>query len=412
MGGCSTHNGCSQSVGWAGDYDAWAAAGLTGWSASEFGVHLDSAAQRMRIRRYRDEEIQPFQLAFMAASAVAGLPRAADLDDLEGRAGVDVTPVNIVDGIRWNASFGYLDPVRHNGFLTVCASTRAVRIVLRGPRAVGVEVLRDGRVHQIACDHVVVASGTYGTPELLLRSGVGPAADLSALGITVNADLPGVGRNLHDHPSVTLEFDATSELVTRLDSFRSATGWLPEEQCVAKARSSVADGPYDLHFYPWVEPRADSPYGWIVVLPAALLTPRSRGSVTLDPQDPMGASVLDHRFLSHPDDVVALADGLALLSELADGAELSPLLGRRRNPREDGEDTDSFIRRTHSHYWHPAGTAAMGLDPARAVTGPTGSVHGIDGLTVADASLFPSVPRATPALPVVALGELIAAAMP
>ena len=285
VGGCSTHNGCSQSVGWAGDYDGWAAAGLTGWSAAEFGGHLASASERMRITRYPDDQVQPLQRAFLAASTALGLPRRADLDDVHGGAGVDVTPVNIVDGSRWNAAFGYLDQVRASPLLTVAADTCVVRVLLQSGRVVGVEMVRGGRPHIVACGHVVLAAGAYGTPEVLLRSGIGAADELTRLGIGVAADLPGVGRNLHDHPTLALEFDATAELVARLEEFRTATGWLPEEQCIAKVASSVSDGPYDLHVFPWVEPRADSPHGWVVVLPVGLLTPRSRGSLCLAPGD-------------------------------------------------------------------------------------------------------------------------------
>ena len=412
IGGCSTHNGCSQSVGWVGDYDAWAAAGLTGWSAAEFRRHLNAASERMRVTRYSDDQVQPLQRAFIAASVAAGLPRRDDLDDLDGAAGVDVAPVNIVDGQRWNAAFAYLDPVRASPRATVSALTTVSRVLVEAGRVTGVEVIRDGQVHRVGCGLVVLSAGVYGTPEVLLRSGIGDSEELRSHGVDVISHLPGVGRNLHDHPMVSLEFDASAELVGLLESFRATTGWLPEEQSVAKASSSVASGPFDLHLYPWVEPRADSPHGWAVVLPAALLTPRSRGSLTLDRSDPMAASTPDHRHLSDPHDVVALSDGLDLLAGLAADPSLAPLLGRRLNPQKPNEGREAWVRRTHSHYWHPAGTAAMGLDPAHAVTAPTGRVHGIDGLVVADASLFPSVPRSTPALPVVALGELVASAIP
>jgi len=204
VGGCSTHNGCSQSVGWAGDYDGWAVAGLTGWSAAELGRHLAAASERMRITRYSDEQVQPLQQAFMEASIGLGLPRRADLDDVQGGAGVDVTPVNIVDGLRWNAAFGYLDPVRESPLLTVLPDSPVVRVLLRGRRVVGVELLRQGRLHTVACAQVVLAAGTYGTPEVLLRSGVGAGDELGRLGVAVHANLPGVGQNLHDHPTVAL----------------------------------------------------------------------------------------------------------------------------------------------------------------------------------------------------------------
>lgn len=409
VGGCSAHNGCSQTVGWAGDYDAWAASGLSGWGAQEFSTHLRTASERMRIRRYRDDEVQPFHRAFVAASVAAGLPQRADLDRLDGKPGVDIAPINIVDGNRWNAAFAYLDPVRHLPEFTITDVALVSRVLVDSGRVVGVEYIREGESHLVECGHVVLASGAYGTPEVLLRSGIGPADELTTLGITVQADLPGVGRNLHDHPTVAYEFDASAELVRRLDAFGSTAGWVPEEQSIAKAASSVADGPFDLHIYPWVEPRADSLHGWAVVLPVGLLTPRSRGSLRLRSNDPLSLSSPDHRYLSDPSDVVALSDGITLLDSLVADADFAQLLGRRRNPPEVGESRTDWMRRTHTHYWHPAGTTAMGIDPRTAVTHANGAVHGVTGLTVADASLFPAIPRATPALPVVAAAELIAA---
>ena len=115
MGGCSTHNGCTQSWGWSGDYDRWAASGLAGWAADDLRPHFDAATERMRVHRFAESEVQPFHRAFVDACEAEGIPRVADLDSLDGGIGVDVSPVNIVDGVRWNASFAYIDPVRERG---------------------------------------------------------------------------------------------------------------------------------------------------------------------------------------------------------------------------------------------------------------------------------------------------------
>ncbi len=399
IGGCSTHNGCSQSRGWAGDYDRW---GLAGWSADELAPLFDIATERMRIRRYDDAEVQPFQRAFVDACVASGIPARADLDDLHGVVGVDVSPVNIVDGSRWNAAFAYLDPVREGGYLTIRDGVHVQRVVIEAGRVLGVEVVANGTVEVIACGEVVVCAGTYGTPELLMRSGVGSVDDVRAVGVDLQVELAGVGGNLHDHPALTMEFNASHELVRELDAFRAQHGWLPEEQALAKVATSMCDGPYDVHLYPWVEPRDDAPFGWIVVMPVSLVTPRSRGRLEL------GAARVEpnHGYLSHPDDRVALADGLVMAADLC--AALSPMLGERRNPRESDESLDDWMRRTHSHYWHPAGTAAMGAVEAGGVCDADGRVHGVSGLRVADASLFPQIPRSTPALPVVVVGERIA----
>lgn len=408
MGGCSTHNGCTQSWGWSGDYDRWAAAGLDGWSAADLRAHFDSATERMRVGRYDDSDVQPFHRAFVDACQADGIPRSADLDGLDGGVGVDVSPINIVDGARWNASFAYVDPVREHGHLEIWPITTVLRIVIDSGRVTGVELLRDGAVTVVNCDQVVLCAGAYGTPEILMRSGVGRLEDLADVGAGVQVELPGVGDNLHDHPAVTVEFDASAHLVAQLDAFRVEHGWLPEEQALAKVASASSDGPFDLHIYPWVEPRPDSPTGWAVVVPVALLTPASRGRLRV-PRD--GGVVPDHAYLAAPSDRAALADGLAMAQRLCATDTLAPLLGTRRNPQRSDEDIESWMVRTHSHYWHPAGTAAMGLPEHGGVCDADGRVHGVVGLRVADASIFPEVPRATPALPVVVVGERIAASI-
>jgi choline dehydrogenase len=410
LGGCSTHNGCTQSWGWSGDYDRWAASGLAGWSAADLRPHFATASERMRVRRYADDEVQPLQEAFVAACESEGIPRRADLDDLDGGVGVDVSPVNVVDGVRWNASFGYVAPVRLSGHLEVWDDAVVQRVVIESGRVTGVVVERHGEVIVVPCGDVVLCAGAYGTPEVLVRSGIGSVSDVTAAGAELLVELVGVGANLHDHPAVTLEFDASALLVARLDAFRAEHGFLPEEQALAKIASGTSEGPYDLHLYPWIEPRPDSPTGWSVVVPVGLLTPRSRGRLVVN--GPAVPSTPDHGYLGSAVDRAALADGLEVATRLCRGDSLAPLLGVRRNPLHDGESLDDWMRRTHSHYWHSAGTARMGAADARGVCDADGRVHGVDGLRVADASLFPEVPRATPALPVVVVGERIAASIP
>jgi choline dehydrogenase len=408
MGGCSTHNGCTQSWGWSGDYDRWAANGLAGWAAADLRPHFEAATERMRVNRFAESEVQPFHRAFVEACEAAGIPRSADLDTLDGGIGVDVSPVNIVDGVRWNASFAYIDPVRERGHLEIWQHTTVLRVIVNAGCVTGVEVLRDNAVTTVSCDNVVLCAGAYGTPEILMRSGVGRGEDLASLGVDMQVELPGVGDNLHDHPAITLEFDASACLVAQLDAFRYEHGWLPEEQSLAKVSSSSSQGPFDLHIYPWVEPRPDSLTGWAAIIPVSLLTPASRGRLRVGLN---GGVTPDHAYLAAPSDRAAMADGLATAQRLSAGDQLAPLLGTRLNPQQPDEGIDSWMIRTHSHYWHPAGTAAMGPADRGGVCDADGRVHGVVGLTLADASIFPEVPRSTPALPVVVVGERIAASM-
>ena len=260
-------------------------------------------------------------------------------------------------------------------------------------------------------DLVVVAGGTYGSPELLLRSGIGPAEELWNLGLDIVADVPGVGRNLHDHPGFELYFEPSAELERRTTAFRATGKPVPDEQAFAKvATSRAVDGVFDTHLFPEV-----AMDGRLAIF-TALLTPRSRGALTLRSDDPFVAPLIDHAYLQDPDghDLAALTEGVELARGFAGNAAMKSLLRREVEPGLDlkGAELADAVRAGVIHYWHPVGTCAMGGpdDPA-AVTDADGRVRGVEGLVVADASLMPTTVRATTNLPTVVIGERIAASL-
>jgi choline dehydrogenase len=410
IGGCSAHNGCAQLPGWRGDYDAWAASGCPGWSGEELRPWFARSVERLRIRRFSPDEIQPFQRGFLDAAVAAGVRLTDDLDDVDGETGCGAEPVNVVDGIRWNTAFAYLDPVRDRRELAIVADAAVHRVLIVGGRVVGVRATVAGESRELRADLVVLSAGAYGTPEILLRSGIGPAADLREQGLEVHADLPAVGANLHDHPAAQLEFGGTEWLGEELELF-ARTYWLPEEQTLAKIASPMADGPFDLHVYPWVEPDEAQLSGWRCVVPVGLLTPKSRGRLRLRSADPAVRADVDHAYLTEAADVGALAHGVRWALQVVRQPEIAAYLGSplRFPPDLHDDALDAWIRSTHAHIWHPAGTCRMGPDPAQgAVVDAQGRVHGVAGLRVADASVFPYLPRATPALPVAVIGERVA----
>jgi choline dehydrogenase len=270
-------------------------------------------------------------------------------------------------------------------------------VVVEGGRATCVVVGSES----IHADLVVVAGGAYCSPAVLLRSGIGPAGELRALGIDVVADLP-VGENLHDQPFSLLRWEGSPEL-ERAMAAAAAERWTPDEQVMAKAASSADPAVFDLHFMPF-SPTEDGERRWCAGV--AALLPRSRGRVWLRDRDPAVLPGVDHRFLSDPDghDVAVLAEGVAMLRELAAVPELARLLGREVDPGP--VDVPSHLRANPDNYWHPVGTCAMGP-----VTDVRGRVHGVEGLLVADASLMPVVPRATTHMPTTVIGERIAASL-
>jgi choline dehydrogenase len=336
------------------------------------------------------------------------VPRTDDLDDLDGGVGCAVEPMNVVDGVRWNAAFAYLDPVRPR--VEIRGDALVDRVLIERGRAVGVRTVVGGRQRDVRSGAVVLAAGVYGTPEILLRSGVGSPEDLRWLGIGPVIDLRGVGANLHDQPAVELRFAGTDRLRRDLEAF-AAERWLPEEQALAKVASPFCEGPYDLHVYPWVEPDVHAASGWRCVIPVALLTPRARGRLRLTSADADRLGEPDHAYLADPADVPPLVAGVRWAMSVAGAEPLARYLGEALDtlPDDDGA-LGAWIRSHHVHYWHPGGSCRMGSarDPS-SVVDPDGRVHGVEGLWVADGSIFPEMPRGTPALPTVVVGEHLAA---
>ena len=264
IGGCSAHNGCAAIWGSRVDYDALAAMGLEGWGTSDLLPLFIESSARMRVHHYRPEEVTPFHQAVLEAAVQAGIPLSENLNDLDEDEGIAPSPVNISSGIRWNSAFAYLDPVRGQENLTVIGNATVDRLLIDGDRVTGVRYLTDDGPRDVAAGRVVVSGGTYGSPAVLLRSGIGDPDNLRALGIEPTLPLRGVGRNLHDHPSVRLVYSGTPELIERMTAF-AARQWMPEEQSIAKLRSPLYpknERGFDLHLYPVGGPNAASVTGW------------------------------------------------------------------------------------------------------------------------------------------------------
>jgi choline dehydrogenase len=415
VGGCSAHNAGAVVFGSRADYDGWAAAGNPGWSARELAPLFAAAWEQLRVRRVELGELTPFQRACMDAIAASGIPAVEDFNDLDEVAGVAPFPVNIDGTIRINSAFGYVDPVRDR--LAVAGQAPVERVLVRGGRAVGVAV-RDGqRLVEISASRVVLSAGAYGSPAILLRSGIGPAGELSAIGVRPVLDRPGVGRNLHDQPCLNVDYEGSDELTTRMER-HSEAGWQPHEQVIAKFPSADCRQGFDLHIYPvggsWTDGSTRN-WGW--TLGVACLTPVSRGHVRLTGPGLRDKLVIDHRYLSDPDgcDRRRLAEGVERVREVAATPELRKLLGAevRPGPEISGRAAiERFIDNTAVHYYHPVGTCKMGpSDDPDAVVDADGRVHGIDGLYVADASLMPAVTSGNTNMPTAVIGERIARAL-
>jgi len=411
IGGCSAHNSGAVVFGNRSDYDGWAAAGNPGWSARELLPLFAAAWEQLRVRRVGLDELTPFQRACRDAIEANGIPAVDDFNDLDENAGVAPFPVNIEGTTRVNSAFAYVDPVRDR--LTVAGETMVERVLVRAGRAAGVAV-RDGqRLVEIAASRVVLSAGAYGSPALLLRSGIGPADELAAVGVGPVLDLPGVGRNLHDQTCAEVWYEGSGELAATMERHRAATGWRPNEQVIAKFPSAACQQGFDMHLYP-VGGRSQDSSTWFWFLGAACLTPLSRGSVRLTGPDSGDRLLIDHRYLSDPGgyDRARLVEGVERVREIAGAPELRRLLGRERSPGPGvtgRQAVERFVDQAAVHYYHPAGSCKMGPagDPD-AVVDAGGRVHGIEGLYVADASIMPAVISGNTNMPTAVIGEKIA----
>ena len=407
IGGCSSHNGCAAIWGSAVDYDDWVSAGNPGWSSDELVPLFELAMKRMSVMSYADEEITPFHRAALEAAPAIGIPRDVNLNDLHQDVGIAPFPLNVVDGVRFNSAFAFIDPVRESPNLTVIADALVDRVRIDGDRVAGLTAFTPDGALEVRSERVVLAGGTYGTPPILMRSGIGPAGILREAGIEPVHDRSGVGANLHDHPAVVLSFEGSEDLERVVREFMSRRS-CPEEQTIAKARSPYCEKAFDLHLCPIGGADPETPGGFRWTIMVAGMDPTSRGQMRLTSSDPDATPLIDHGYLSdeHGHDMRVLAAGVDLARELASTAPFGDLVGAElTTAAPDALAPEELIERGSVHYYHPVGTCKMGppTDDA-AVVDHTGQVHGIAGLYVADCSVMPVIPRANTNIPAAVVG--------
>jgi choline dehydrogenase len=310
-------------------------------------------------------------------------------------------PKNVAGGVRMNAAFTYLAPVRDRPNLDIIADVLIERVVVEDGRAAGVQAA-DGR--EFHGRQVILCGGAFGSPAILLRSGIGPDAELRRHGIAVVADRPGVGESLFDHP-----------LVNGLMECAIASGLEPEAPTFTpigmKVRSRQTVEEIDLHVYQGQSFDAARD-AWTFWFSISLQDAFSRGRVRLTSADPNATLDIDHAHLTDPADLDALCDGVELVNRLVAtpplAAAVEPLPGRAL-PWRDRDDLRSQVQANAATTFHPCGTCRMGPEAdSAAVVDHEGRVHGIAGLRVADASIFPTIPRANLHCTIVAVAEKLA----
>jgi choline dehydrogenase len=413
LGGCSAINGAAVVHGSRLDYDGWAAAGNPGWTADELAPIFESAWRHMQVARVTRDDLTPFQAHSLDALAADGIPSVADLNDLDDNCGAAPFPTNTdIGGVRINSAFGYVDPMRDRPNLTVVGNAPAERVRLRNGQVEAVVVRYGDAEVEIATPIVVASGGAYGSPALLLRSGIGPRSQLDGRGVPSLHDLPGVGQNLHDQPTVQVDYAGTAELTQQMRSFLH-TGRRRDEQVIAKFPSSSCSEGFDLHIFPIGGPRDDPDFEGrdaAFTMGGAVLSPLSRGSVSISGPRLDDQLLIDHGYLTDPEgrDLARLAEVVQRIRAVAARPPLRSLLGAEVYPGSEhtGSGLSDLIASTVVHYYHPAGSCKMGppSDPL-AVVDHHGAVHGVGGLFVADASIMPSVVSGNTNMPTIVIGE-------
>jgi choline dehydrogenase len=417
VGGTTTVNGCVWLRGSAADYDEWRDLGNPGWGFADLLPYFQRAESDpeggplagrdgpVPVFREPMADLTAVDRAFIAAAESIGIPFATDLNaPPEQQPGVGSVPKNIADGIRMNGAFTYLTPARSRPNLTIRANTTIDRVLVERGRATGVRAT-DGTI--VEADRVLLSAGTYGSPAILLRSGIGPARQLSDIGIVVHADLPGVGENLQEHPLV-----APDRQAPRLIQAQHSPPSRSFAPVIAKAQSRHAGNDIDLHIY--MGQNYDEIAGaWFFWISASLQHARSLGRLRLTSANPDASLTIDHAFFSDPQDLDALCDGVELIERITAAAPMRDVLKpvmETQPPWGQPADLPRWIRQRFATTYHPTSTCRMGpaTDPM-AVVNHRGRVHDIEGLRVIDASIFPTCPRANVHFTIVAAAEKLAA---
>ena len=439
LGGTGSMNGMVYHRGHPRDYEDWARQGLPSWgwaqvlpyfTRSEHNLDYPASTYHGRTGALHVSYVRrPNAMTHTYIEAVRSLGFAL-CEDFAGPnpEGVGPRQATIDRGRRVSTATAFLEPALARKNLAVFKNTRVRRVVFEGRRAVGVEagLGASGSVSLTADREVILSTGAIHTPQLLLCSGVGDAAQLAEFGIATVAHLPGVGSNLHDHPAAPVRVHTSSTETHGLSAGTALRSiWNALEYVAARSGplasnvfESVAflrtapdlDRPdFQFVFQPANPPPPDSwiPRGHGYGISPVLLYPDSRGSVRLMSAAPEAEPLIDPRLLDHPDDLRRMVHAVRLCRRILQASAFSKYRAREYLPGADAEsdaDIESFIRSTAATVHHPVGTCRMGVGPD-AVVDPELRVRGVDALRVADASVFPSIVGGNTNAPTIMVAE-------
>ncbi|MCI1143044.1 choline dehydrogenase [Sphingomonas sp. WKB10] len=438
IGGSSSINGMVYVRGNPADFDRWEGEGATGWGYRHVLPYFRRAETRQEggdawrgdagpLHTQYGQLANPLYRAFIDAAREAGYPETADINGYqqEGFGRMDMT---VHRGRRWSAASAYLKPAMRRPNLTVVTHALASRIVLDGRRATGIVYRRNGVetvVH--ARREVILAGGPINSPQLLKLSGIGPADELRALGITPVHHLPGVGENLQDHLEFYFQIESKQPitLYPAMNPLRKAligARWLfgksglgatnHFESCgFIRSRAGVAYPDIQYHFLPLAVSYDGSSLatGHGFQAHVGPMRSKSRGHVRLRSADPADKPSIRFNYMSHPDDWTEMRACVRLTREIFAQPAMAPYAGREIQPGADVTDDeaiDAFVRTHVESAYHPSCSCAMGeASNPMAVVDPMLRVHGIEGLRVVDSSVMPSITTGNLNAPTIMIGE-------
>ena len=420
-GGSSAVNNAAATRGLPPDFDRWVELGNSEWSfgqvlpyyrklENDAGMDGDFHGRGGPIWIERPQRIQPVSGAFIDAARAIG---CAAIDDLNSPTAIGAGPVphNIRDGIRLSTALAYLLTARLRPNLTVRSRCLINRVLFDGDQAVGVEVDAGAGAERLEGRRVTVCAGAIGTPAILMRSGIGPRADLNRLAITMVADAPGVGKNLIDHPVIMVVARAKTggehdpEVFWEVTLRGNAGGSARPHEMMFPLLSAYSEKILRDYF--------GAPGYPVIALCPALQQPRSRGAVTLVSADPRQAPAIDLNMFSHPDDLRLVTEGMHIARSLLLRPEMSAYIDRIITPDDQTFSSKSnladYIRANCYTGYHPVATCKMGSEHDRqAVVDQHGRVRGARRLRVADASIMPNIVSAPTNLTCIMIGERVA----
>jgi choline dehydrogenase len=422
-GGSSAINGQIFLRGQPEDYDDWASWGNDEWSFEKtlpyfrkletdttFSDDFHGTDGPIICHRFQPETWLGASKAFYQACLDNGFPDCPD-HNAPDTAGVGPLPLNNPEGIRWSTNLGHLALSRHRVNLTIRPNCTVHRLVFDGKRATGVDVESSGQRFVVEADEIILSAGAIGSPQILLLSGVGPAAHLNEVGVLVVHDLPGVGQNLRDHPLLPVTWESKPEY------FLDPVGPRIQFGLRYTATGSSVENDMILYMNTFATGRIDrggdrmTPLG--IRMGIALQLALGSGDLKLQTSDPNDQPILDYNYFQEPEDLERMRDAVRLCVKLSQHESWSGIIDSRIEPSdevlESDDDLGDWIKREVSTGHHVSCTCKMGLasDPM-AVVDQFGKVHGLEGLRVVDASIMPDCVRANINVTVMMIGERIA----